>query len=73
MPDRPETACLVVADISGYTSYLAGVELDHAQDILADLIDSVVLPTMADKLRRHVVLHDGHVQWTSVLVFFRKR
>ena len=42
MPDRPETACLVVADISGYTSYLAGVELDHAQDILADLIDSVV-------------------------------
>ena len=37
------------------------------------LIDSVVLPSMADKLRRHVVLHDGHVQWTSVLVFFRKR
>jgi len=37
------------------------------------LIDSVVLPTMADKLRRHVVLQDGHVQWTSVLVFFRKR
>jgi SAM-dependent methyltransferase len=37
------------------------------------LIDSVVLPTMADKLRRHVVLQDGHVQWTSVLVFFRKK
>ena len=33
-----EPACLVIADISGYTSYLAGVELDHAQDILADLI-----------------------------------
>ena len=29
-------------DISGYTSYLAGVELDHAQDILADLTDAVV-------------------------------
>lgn len=42
MPDRPEAACLVVADISGYTSYLAGVELDHAQDILADLTDAVV-------------------------------
>lgn len=37
------------------------------------LIDSVVLPTMADRLRRHVVLHDGQVQWTSVLVFFRRR
>ena len=32
-----EPACLVIADISGYTSYLAGAELDHAQDILADL------------------------------------
>ncbi len=42
MPDRPEPACLVLADISGYTSYLAGVELDHAQDILADLTDVVV-------------------------------
>jgi uncharacterized protein YndB with AHSA1/START domain len=42
MPDRPEPACLVLADISGYTSYLAGVELDHAQDILADLTDAVV-------------------------------
>ena len=37
-----EPACLVMADISGYTSYLAGVELDHAQDILADLTDVVV-------------------------------
>ena len=37
-----EPACLVIADITGYTSYLAGVELDHAQDILADLMDTVV-------------------------------
>jgi uncharacterized protein YndB with AHSA1/START domain len=42
MPEQPEPACLVIADISGYTSYLAGVELDHAQDILADLTDAVV-------------------------------
>ena len=42
MQNRPEPACLLIADISGYTSYLAGVELDHAQDILADLIDKVV-------------------------------
>lgn len=40
--ERPDPACLVIADISGYTSYLAGVELDHAQDILADLTDVVV-------------------------------
>jgi len=39
---RPEAACLVIADISGYTGYLAGVELDHAQDILADLMATVV-------------------------------
>jgi uncharacterized protein YndB with AHSA1/START domain len=38
----PESACLVIADVSGYTAYLAGVELDHAQDILADLTDAVV-------------------------------
>ena len=42
MLNRSEPACLVIADITGYTSYLAGVELDHAQDILADLIDTVV-------------------------------
>jgi len=38
----PESTCLLIADISGYTSYLAGVELDHAQDILADLMGTVV-------------------------------
>jgi hypothetical protein len=32
----------VIADISGYTSFLAGVELDHAQDIIADVMDTVV-------------------------------
>jgi uncharacterized protein YndB with AHSA1/START domain len=38
----PENACLVIADITGYTDYLAGVELDHAQDVLADLMNVVV-------------------------------
>jgi len=42
MLTKPESACLVIADISGYTGYLAGVELDHAQDILADLMSTVV-------------------------------
>jgi uncharacterized protein YndB with AHSA1/START domain len=38
----PTATCFLIADISGYTGYLAGVELDHAQDILADLIGAVV-------------------------------
>jgi hypothetical protein len=39
---KPESACFVIADISGYTSFLAGVELDHAHDIIADVMDTVV-------------------------------
>jgi len=42
MLNRPEQGCLVMADVSGYTGYLAGTELDHAQDVLADLIGTVV-------------------------------
>lgn len=42
MLSPPEPACLLIADITGYTDYLAGVELDHAQDILADLVGTVV-------------------------------
>ena len=33
---------LVLADISGYTSYLAGVELDHAHEILTDLLETII-------------------------------
>ena len=42
MLSTAQPSCFLIADISGYTSYLAGVELDHAQDILADLIGTVV-------------------------------
>ncbi|MGQ0570287.1 MAG: DUF2652 domain-containing protein [Armatimonadota bacterium] len=42
MLNPPEQGCLLVADISGYTGYLAGSELDHAQDVLADLIETVI-------------------------------
>lgn len=37
-----QPATFLIADISGYTGYLADVELDHAQDILADLVGAVV-------------------------------
>ena len=42
MLPKAENGCFLIADISGYTSYLAGVELEHAQDIIADLMDNVV-------------------------------
>src|ERR1700751_562454 len=37
MLPQPESACLVIADISGYTGFLAGVELEHAQDIIPEV------------------------------------
>lgn len=39
---QPDRGCLVLADISGYTRYLLGSELDHAQDVLADFTAVVV-------------------------------
>ena len=42
MLGTPQATCFLIADISGYTGYLADVELDHAQDILADLVGAVV-------------------------------
>ncbi len=35
------------------------------------LVDSVPLPQGVHRRRRHVVLNDGEVQWTSILLFFR--
>ncbi len=42
MVSTAQPSCFLIADISGYTGYLADVELDHAQDILADLVGAVV-------------------------------
>ena len=39
---KAEAAYFAIADISGYTSFLAAVELEHAQDIVADFMDTVV-------------------------------
>jgi uncharacterized protein YndB with AHSA1/START domain len=41
MTEVVQQGCLVLADISGYTAYLAGVELEHSHDILADLLGTV--------------------------------
>lgn len=37
----PEPVLMLVADISGYTTYLAGTEIDHAQNVLEDLLEVV--------------------------------
>ena len=37
------------------------------------LIDSVALWSGVHRRRRHVVLNDGEVQWTSAILFLRKR
>jgi uncharacterized protein YndB with AHSA1/START domain len=42
MEQKAQHGYLVLADISGYTSYLAGVELDHAQGVLTDLLETIV-------------------------------
>lgn len=39
---KTETGCLLIADISGYTAYLQGTELEHAEDVLADLLETIV-------------------------------
>jgi uncharacterized protein DUF2652/polyketide cyclase/dehydrase/lipid transport protein len=36
-----EHGCLVLADISGYTEYLGGVELEHCHDVVAKLLGVV--------------------------------
>lgn len=45
MSTAVERGCLLLADISGYSAYLAGVELEHSADILADLLGAVVEQT----------------------------
>src|SRR5688500_8901747 len=42
MNQETDHGYLVLADISGYTSYLAGVELTHARDILTELLNLII-------------------------------
>ncbi len=59
MTEIVRQGCLVLADISGYTAYLAGVELEHSHDILADLLgmvtDSLCPPLRLAKLEGDAV------------------
>lgn len=42
MANETEHGYLVLADISGYTSYLVGTELTHARDVLSELLELIV-------------------------------
>ncbi len=42
MESAAQPTCFLIADISGYTGYLATVELDHAEDVLSDLLGVIV-------------------------------
>lgn len=39
---KADKGCLLLADITGYTSYLEGSELEHAQDVLTDLLETII-------------------------------
>ena len=38
----PETGFLVIADLTGYTAYLTGSEIEHAPAIAGDLLEAIV-------------------------------
>jgi hypothetical protein len=40
MSTAPQHGYLVIADISGYTSFVAGTELEHSHEILSDLLEN---------------------------------
>ena len=42
MAVTPETGFLVIADLTGYTAYLSGSELEHAPVIAGDLLETIV-------------------------------
>lgn len=41
MSTVPQHGYLVIADISGYTSFVAGTELEHSHEILSDLLETI--------------------------------
>ncbi|MEW6085146.1 MAG: DUF2652 domain-containing protein [Chloroflexota bacterium] len=43
---------LLLADISGYTSFVAGTELEHSQDILSELLEVIIA-----KFKTQLIIH----------------
>src|SRR5688500_13982327 len=42
MAATPETGYLVLADLTGYTAFLSGSEIEHAPAIAGDLLETIV-------------------------------
>ncbi|MBI2776822.1 MAG: hypothetical protein HYX57_06130 [Chloroflexi bacterium] len=42
MAASPATGFLVLADLTGYTAYLSGSEIEHAPAIAGDLLETIV-------------------------------
>jgi uncharacterized protein YndB with AHSA1/START domain len=42
MTTRTQSGYLVLADISGYTGFLAGTELEHAHEIMSELLELII-------------------------------
>lgn len=63
---RPEPSYLLIADITGYTRFLTGSELDHARGILEQLFSALL-----DKLRSPFLL--SNVQGDAILAHARAR
>jgi uncharacterized protein YndB with AHSA1/START domain len=59
MPEGAQTGFLLLADISGYTSYVSATELEHSNEILSDLLevitDGIVPPLTLAKLEGDAV------------------
>jgi uncharacterized protein YndB with AHSA1/START domain len=52
MSATPQHGYLVLADISGYTSFVAGTELDHSHEILSDLLE-----ILCDRIETLLTIH----------------
>src|ERR1700674_100569 len=61
---RPEAGYLLIADITGYTRFLTGSELDHARGILEQLFS-----TLLDKLKSPFLL--SNIQGDAILAHAR--
>ncbi len=42
MGNKTQRGYLILADISGYTRFMAGTELEHSQAILGDFLDLII-------------------------------
>jgi uncharacterized protein YndB with AHSA1/START domain len=65
MAPRPETGYFVLSDFSGFTAYLAGVELDHAQSVLRDLTE-LLIARLAPPLTVAGLVGDGVLAYARV-------